>query len=158
MSHIQRILVPLDGSPPSIAALREATALAEDTGASVDVLQVNGPDHFGIGSTRPQAPEARSASVRDADDAIAAAEPHLHARLKRRVKEGDPLRTILETARVGHYDLIVMGTHGRIGRLHSLLGSVAEGVVRSAACPVLTVREPSGEEESFAEHLHTRHA
>ena len=74
------------------------------------------------------------------------------------MKEGDPLRTILETARLGNYDLIVMGTHGRVGRLHSLLGSVTEGVVRNAACPVLTVREPSGEEESFSERIHTPHA
>ena len=65
--------------------------------------------------------------------------------------QGDPLLRILETA--GGYDLVVMGTHGRVGRLHTLIGSVAEGVVRNAPCPVLTVRVPIGS-ESFGERIH----
>jgi universal stress protein A len=56
---------------------------------------------------------------------------------------GDPATTILERAHNGHYDLLVLGTHGRTGLSHVLLGSVAEKVVRRAACPVLTVRAPS---------------
>jgi nucleotide-binding universal stress UspA family protein len=50
---------------------------------------------------------------------------------------------ILAIAEEGTYDLIVMGTHGRTGLSHVLLGSVAERVVRRATCPVLTVRTPS---------------
>jgi nucleotide-binding universal stress UspA family protein len=48
--------------------------------------------------------------------------------------------SIVETARDRHVDLIVMGTHGRTGLKHVLLGSVAERVVRLAPCPVLVVR------------------
>jgi hypothetical protein len=51
-----------------------------------------------------------------------------------------------------------MGTHGRVGRLHALVGSVAEAVVRSSLCPVLTVRRPDGEQESFSERIHGRQA
>jgi nucleotide-binding universal stress UspA family protein len=54
---------------------------------------------------------------------------------------GSPRVCILDHAKRGGYDLIVMGTHGRTGRAHSLAGSVAESVVRTAPCPVLTVRE-----------------
>ena len=53
---------------------------------------------------------------------------------------GDPATAIVEFAKGGAYDLVVMGTHGRTGISHALLGSVAEKVVRRAPCPVLTVR------------------
>ena len=49
-------------------------------------------------------------------------------------------------ADVKSYDLIVIGTHGRTGIKHFLLGSVAEQVLRRACCPVLTVREDAGKE------------
>jgi universal stress protein A len=53
---------------------------------------------------------------------------------------GDPLSEIVDYARTEHINLIVMGTHGRTGVSHLFLGSVAERVVRTAPCPVLTVR------------------
>jgi nucleotide-binding universal stress UspA family protein len=56
------------------------------------------------------------------------------------VKVGDPLRQVVEYARDESVDLIVLGTHGRSGVAHLFLGSVAERVVRTAPCPVLTVR------------------
>ena len=57
---------------------------------------------------------------------------------------GNPAQEIVELAERGQFDLIVMGTHGRGGFMHALLGSVAEKVVRRAKCPVLTVRAPHG--------------
>jgi nucleotide-binding universal stress UspA family protein len=48
-------------------------------------------------------------------------------------------RTIVEYAKAGNTDLIVMGTHGRTGLAHVFIGSVAERVVRTAPCPVLTI-------------------
>jgi nucleotide-binding universal stress UspA family protein len=51
-------------------------------------------------------------------------------------------REIIAAAREEEADLIVMGTHGRTGLAHALIGSVAEKVVRKAPCPVLTVRHP----------------
>lgn len=56
------------------------------------------------------------------------------------VVAGDPPLSILGAAEEHHADMIVLGTHGRIGRLRGLVGSVAEQVVRLAPCPVLTVR------------------
>jgi nucleotide-binding universal stress UspA family protein len=53
--------------------------------------------------------------------------------------------TIVEYAATHHVDLIVMGTHGRGAMAHLLMGSVAERVVRTAPCPVLTVRQPERE-------------
>ena len=59
------------------------------------------------------------------------------------VTEGHPADAIVRVAREEGADLIVMGTHGRTGLQHALLGSVAETVVRHAPCPVLTVRRPN---------------
>lgn len=54
--------------------------------------------------------------------------------------EGRAVTTISETAEKHKADLIIMGTHGRTGLGHMLMGSVAEGVVRQASCSVLTIR------------------
>jgi nucleotide-binding universal stress UspA family protein len=58
---------------------------------------------------------------------------------------GVPFVEIVKLAREEEYDLIVVGTHGRGGLKHLLIGSVAEKVVRRAACPVLTVKHPEHE-------------
>ena len=63
------------------------------------------------------------------------------------LRNGPPFVEILRCAREGDYDLIVIGTHGRSGLAHVLLGSVAEKVVRKASCPVLTVRPDDHEFE-----------
>lgn len=154
MANVRHLLVPIDGSPPSIAALDHAVALAEDCTATLDILHVHAPDEFEVGSMTPSAPSARRQTDHDMDAALDSARARLGDRVSLRTESGEPLRKILEIAGDGEYDLIVMGTHGRVGRLHSMLGSVAEGVVRNAPCPVLTVREPGGEYQSFAERLH----
>jgi nucleotide-binding universal stress UspA family protein len=158
MGHIHKILVPIDGSPPSLAALWEAVALAEELEAAIDVLHVDSPNRFGVGSTTATAPGAGAQADRTMGEAIEAAQAQLGERLSRRSETGDPIRKILDVARSDHFDLIVMGTHGRVGRLHALVGSVAEAVVRSSHCPVLTVRRPDGEQESFSERIHGRQA
>lgn len=66
-----------------------------------------------------------------------------HSELNPEVLIGPTARSIVESARDSKADLIVMGTHGRHGMAHLLLGSVAERVVRIATCPVLTVRPPA---------------
>ena len=156
MSSPRSILVPVDGSPASLAALEHAVALAEEGDAAIDVLHVEAPDEFRIGSGSPLSPSNRTEVEHALNEAVDRASARLVGRVARRTISGDPLRVILDTASSGPYDLIVMGTHGRIGRLHALLGSVAEGVVRNAPCPVLTVRDATGGYQSFAERRHGR--
>lgn len=157
MASIRTILVPIDGSPPSRAALEHAVALAEQNPSTrVDTLHVEAADAFATGSMTELAPSVREAIQREMDGAYAGAEARLGDRIARRTASGDPLRRIIEIASEAGYELVVIGTHGRVGRLHALLGSVAEGIVRNAPCPVLTVREPGGEYQSFAERLHER--
>jgi nucleotide-binding universal stress UspA family protein len=58
------------------------------------------------------------------------------------LQAGEPVEEILRVARERHCDLIVMGTHGRTGLSRLLMGSVAEAVVRTASCPVVTIKGP----------------
>ena len=61
-----------------------------------------------------------------------------------------PASMIVERAKSGGFDLIVMGTHGRSGLSHALMGSVAERVVRTASCPVMTVRDTRAADQQKA--------
>ena len=143
----KRILVPLDFSDASARVLEHAKMLAERFEASVELLHVV-PNPFMattamlyVGTPLPQDflnELERDASQRLHNTLTAAEREHLKARSV--VKIGDPLIEIVEHARRERVDLIVMGTHGRTGVSHWFLGSVAERVVRTAACPVLTVR------------------
>jgi universal stress protein A len=149
MTAVHSILVPIDGSAASLSALEHAVALAtDDDEVTVDALHVIPPDDT-------LTPVTQGEDERAMDVAIAHAQMTLGDRLVRRTVTGDPLTEIIDAAREG-IDLVVIGTHGRVGRLHALLGSVAEGVVRNAPCPVLTVRDPGGGYQSFAERRHGR--
>jgi len=152
MALVNKILVPIDFSPCSLAALAYASSLAVDHSASATVLHVLplGPARAGD----PRLDEALELAQSQLADAVVEAKGRLGDRLSAVAEAGDPLTRIVETAIAGEYDLVVMGTHGRIGRLHMLAGSVAETVVRNAPCPVVTVRVASGERESFSERLH----
>jgi len=149
MNTLQSILVPVDGSPASLAALDHAVTLARDYDARIDVLHV-----VPIGHPLTQAGEAEIEEAMEG--AVERAKQALGDRVATSTMVGDPLLEIVRRARDDHFDLIVMGTHGRVGRLHELLGSVAEGVIRNAPCPVLTVRDSTGGYQSFAERRHPR--
>lgn len=147
---LEFILVPVDGTAPSLAALEHAAALARDYAARIHVLQI-------VQARDPLAASARAELDRATDSAVERAELELgHSVARSTVAAEDPVRAIVEQASEGGADLVVMGTHGRPGRMHALLGSVAEGVIRNAPCPVMTVRDPSGGYQSFAERRHGR--
>ncbi len=149
---ITRILVPIDFSAHADRALRYATTLADRFNATVEVLHVV-EDPFVSGAWAPEAvapniPELLAdlvAAARGKLDDLKAAAIAKGVRLKTTVLttvvSGRPADTIADFARTERFDLIVMGTHGRTGLSHALLGSVAERVVRTAPCPVLTVRD-----------------
>jgi nucleotide-binding universal stress UspA family protein len=145
---LNRILVPVDFSAHSEKALRFAATLANKFGARLSLLHVI-EDPFVTGAWQseafiPNIPELLN-------DLTKAAEAHLHDLKKdlaahgfvveTAVIIGKPSRAIVEHAATGHFDMIVMGTHGRSGLQHALMGSVAERVVQKAPCAVLTVRE-----------------
>ena len=149
---ISRILVPIDFSPSSRAALEHATFLAGRLGASLEVLHVweppgyVGPDTLAllpVGTAgQPGWEQTRTEVAREVDRFLAKAPAQPRA-LSVRVEAGEPSDVILHVASESGSDLIVMGTHGRTGLSRLLIGSVAEAVLRRATCPVLTVRVPS---------------
>ena len=142
-----RILVPTDFSEPSEAALDYARVMADTFGASLHVLHVfDAP--FAAGAVSPEV------FIADSPAAQAHLFEEASSRLQHRVTPADRTRyrataeivtgtsaeSIVTYARKRGMDLIVMGTHGRTGLDHLLMGSVSEKVVRTAPCPVMTVR------------------
>jgi nucleotide-binding universal stress UspA family protein len=73
-----------------------------------------------------------------------------------RVLIGHPFERILETAVRDQVALIVLGTHGRTGLAHAIMGSVAERVVRLAPCPVLTVKTATAEHTGWLQSVYDR--
>jgi nucleotide-binding universal stress UspA family protein len=143
----RRILVPTDFSAPSDAALDCARRLAAGFGGSVHLLHVLG-DVSGSGLTgselfATEPPEARSMRLIDARDRLKhriTADDRATLRATSEVIFGSPAQIIVDYAADNQFDLIVMGTHGRTGMAHLLIGSVAERVVRTAGCPVLATQ------------------
>ena len=145
MSEIKRILVPTDFSATADAALDYAIDLAATLGASVSLVHVF-DDPFVAGGVfsgeyAPIPQEMRQEILEDLRRRLeGTVARHGHSELSPQVLIGPTARTIVDSARDARADLIVMGTHGRSGISHVLLGSIAERVVRTAECPVLTVR------------------
>ena len=152
-SMYSRILVPVDFGPASDAALEHARALARAFNAELHLVHVfEDPLLTGAVTAEtfvPVEPETRAALMEEAQERLAhRIRPDDRETLgaSGEIVTGSPASAITDhAARVGA-SLIVMGTHGRGGVAHLLLGSVAERVVRSAPCPVLTVRGQAGAE------------
>lgn len=143
-----RILIPTDFSAPSDAALGCARILGERFGASLHLFHVlEDPvvsGAFGSELFVTDSPDGRTARLKDAQVRLArqlTAGGRAGLVATTGVIFGGTARTIVDYAADNTFDLIVMGTHGRTGIAHLVMGSVAETVVRSALCPVLTVRE-----------------
>ena len=151
---LNRILVPVDFSAHSAKAIRFATTLANKFGARLTLLHVI-EDPFVSGAWQseafvPNIPELLNELTRNAEGHLHDLKKDLAAHgfvIETAVIIGRPSRTIIEHAVTGHFDLIVMGTHGRTGLSHAVMGSVAERVVQKAPCAVLTVRETVAEAE-----------
>jgi nucleotide-binding universal stress UspA family protein len=121
--------------------LRFARSLAAALGASVEVLHVmEPPTRMLTGSAPPSGadPDAVREQLRRF---VTSAEGAGAVPTTERVENGDVRDCIVSVAEQEGFDLIVMGTQGRTGRPHMLVGSVAESVVRTSPRPVLTVRE-----------------
>lgn len=147
----EKIIVPMDGSEQSMRAARSAVMLAAKYGASLTAVHVVNIDQYlqSFGLYRLSYPDIVKKKIVEAD---AQAEGWF-AEIKRTADEkgvsfqhhviDSPLSivaAIIEYAENEKADLIVIGTRGRSGFTKLLLGSVANGVVTYATCPVLVVR------------------
>jgi nucleotide-binding universal stress UspA family protein len=147
------IIVPLDGSPLSHAALPLARGLAAQLSAQITLISVIKPpnDMFLVpqdaGSTRmtPRDVERMSGEHSELEDYVAGVKATFaDAEVHSTVRIGSPAQEILELAESVDNPLIVMGSHGRSGIGQALLGSVATQVVHHASCPVIITRSPAG--------------
>jgi nucleotide-binding universal stress UspA family protein len=148
---VTRVLVPIDFSPPARAALEYAAFLAGRLGAELEVLHVweppgyVGPDALAVLPVGPGQPgwEQTRAEVQREIEHFLGEGTVRPEQLSVRVEAGEPSDTILQVAKAGGTDLIVIGTHGHTGLSRLLIGSVAETVLRRSTCPVLTLRVAS---------------
>ncbi|MEO7192408.1 MAG: universal stress protein [Vicinamibacterales bacterium] len=148
MFAINHVLVATDFSECSTAALEYGRALAQRFGARLHVLHVvetrmtAGFATEAYLNTSPELQiEIEQAGRIRLDQLVSAEERAVGARAVLRTLE-TPAHAIVDYAASEHIDLIVIGTHGRRGLSHLVMGSVAEKVMRTAPCPVLTLRHP----------------
>ena len=139
-----KILVPIDFSEPSERALHYAIEWGRSLSAELTLIHViQSIMEVGIDMT-PAVPVAHLERLEEE------LTQHMHTRLQR-VKDGGvegdlvmaygaPFYETIEVVKARQMDLIIMGSHGRTGFSHVLLGSMAEKLVRLAPCPVLVVR------------------
>ncbi len=149
MIQLKRILIPTDFSEFGQHAIAYGCELAQRFDAELHVLHV-------VQDAFPLVPEAGMLTVSHVEyinqliessgqmlEQLPDSEKSASQNVVRAVEVGTPFVEIVRYAREQEIDLIVLGTHGRTGLVHMLMGSVAEKVVRKAPCPVLTVR-PKG--------------
>ncbi len=138
-----RICCAVDFSDASRLAMIEAADLAKACGAQLTLVHVHEPKVKPAGEPVASATpfEVPSADVaRDLEVWKAEAERRTTTAVRTAVVTGDAVGELLRYARAHGVDLLVVGTRGRMGLRHVVLGSVAERVVRLAPCPVLVVR------------------
>ena len=139
--NVKKILFPTDFSTCSDAGLKYATSLARDMGATLLIVHVEEPPiaygggefYYGMPDPDDVALREMLSQVKPGDDAVPC---------ERRLIVGDPAEAIVDLAEDEGVDMIVMGTHGRTGVRRLLMGSIAERIVRTASCPVLTIKHP----------------
>jgi nucleotide-binding universal stress UspA family protein len=151
MNAIQRILVAVDASPCSAAAADLAARLVRQLDGSVELMTVIDvsavADAGGDASARQYQVEKLREEARDRLWQFAgrhlpdADEIHAHV-LDGGSNPPDVAAAVTGAAEAWNCDLIVLGTHGKTGLEHLILGSVAEKIVRTSRVPVLTVRAP----------------
>lgn len=147
MIRIKRVLVPTDFSRMSELALSYAVSLAARDGGALHLLHVVDDAVFAAAyadGLYVELPSLRNRAIEEAERKLAevvAAVKTANLDVTSEVVVGKPAPSISRKAEERGTDLIVMGTHGRSGLAHLMLGSVAERVLRMAPCPVMTVRD-----------------
>lgn len=143
MNPPQKILVPTDFRAPAAAALEYAVGLATKLGATVHVVHSYELPLVGLPEGVLTITAEMAGRIMDAArselDKIAEVYAKRGVDLETSLEQADPREGVLIAANKVGADLIVMGTHGRVGISRALIGSVAESVVRTSPVPVLTV-------------------
>lgn len=144
MINFQKILCPVDYSNCSINALTYAAKLAIKDAARLHLMYVKDEHITDYGGLK------FDAEFNHAEETVTGIEQKLRSSIPEEIgrrinveiliRTGVPFEEILKAARDMEADLIVMGTHGRTGITHMVIGSVAEKVIRNAPCPVLCIR------------------
>ena len=152
MITLKKILFPTDFSDLSVHALNYARTFAETYAAELHVLHVVDDAYqywmpMGPGGvpTGPPIEELVSLADKELTKFKAAHLADVKSNVMLATSAGRPYMEIISYAKTKSIDMIVLGTHGRSGLRHALLGSVAEKVVRKSPCPVLTIRHPEHE-------------
>lgn len=144
----RRILVPVDYSECSRRALEFAAGLSDTLGSSLDIVHVWDKPTYISDAILVRHPGAaprtliemvRDNAKHDMNEFLATVQLPRRTQATHRLISGDPTTRLLEELEKGEHDLVVVGTHGRSGLTHFLLGSVAEKLVRHSPVPVLTV-------------------
>ena len=142
---IKRILCPTDFSAIAEKAVEYAVFLASSHNAALQLLHVvdhlHGFDNYLILSMTPHEVAERMEKHANEDLSEVVNQIKETVKTEKAVRHGKASVQIIKMAREMKADLIVMGSHGRTGLSHVIIGSVAEAVVRQAYCPVLVVRD-----------------
>ena len=150
--ELKRVLCPVDFSDNARHALDYAESLAASHGAEVRLVHIIQADVLAM-ATDPMLPEFDSrvledysgACKRQLEEWTQQSQKRSQLTVDSEVRTGSAFLEIITAAKEWNADMIVMGTHGRSGLAHMMMGSVAEKVVRKAPCPVLTVKHPEHE-------------
>ena len=147
LTRIRRIMHPSDFSPTSARAFLRAVQLAQRNRAELLLVHVLGPTAPIMGDDYVAAPQmyvdlrrSTRAHGRKEIDKLVAKAKRVGVCGRGLLLDGIPAQEIVRAAKSTHSDMIVMGTHGRTGFAMFFIGSVAQRVVATASCPVLTVR------------------
>ena len=142
----QRILVPIDGSATSDRALDEAIKFAQQQNAQVEVIHVLEDIWYFDNEDYLNYAELIQSMRGIGEKILAQAQKKLiqtgvAAEIKLLETQGERIASVIATeAKNNRADLIIVGTHGRSGFSRMLMGSIAEGVVRTAHIPILLIR------------------
>jgi universal stress protein A len=143
--HYNNLLVPYDFEAHSREALKLASQLAGSFDSTVTIVHAYDPCGYQaptgyVTYTDAQSKELAASLQAQLNEVARQLLDAGVRRVQSRLLEGPPAAEIVRLAREGHFDLIVMGTHGRTGIWHKLLGSLAHEVLTQAPCPVMTIR------------------
>jgi nucleotide-binding universal stress UspA family protein len=146
--RFERVLIPTDGSNTSRKALETGLEVARLMGADVTGLYVLDDSAYAAFPGDVEWDTIKDMLAEEAQHALAELEEACDENdisCSVQTREGHPAEEILDVSE--EHDLVVMGTHGRSGLEHLLLGSVTEKVIRHAECPVLVIRADEDEDE-----------